>query len=149
MNEETDHILALIARARSAWDQYNIQLALPADPRWIEQGHPWDAFNNGRRAPQIRRDPAATGAAWNRLQNSLVELSDVANRVRGRAAPSSLTTAVDPPYDRRVGAFSRAPIVEQHQALTPEPSPATAAPSRVDAPHAVQEQLADEPALVR
>jgi hypothetical protein len=108
MDNEIEHILALIGSARSAWDQYNIQLSLPpADTPRLAQGHPWDAYNNGRRAPQARRDPAAVGAAWNRLQGSLVELSDTANRVRGRLALAPVSAAAPRPDDRRVGAFSR------------------------------------------
>ena len=103
MDEEIDRILQLITRARSAWDQYNLQLALPADRGWITQAHPWDGFNNGHRAAQSRRDPAAIGRAWNRLEESLVELSDVAQRVRGRAAPGTVGAAPVLPDDRRVG----------------------------------------------
>ena len=87
VSDEIEHILGLIDRARLAWDQYNIQLSLPpTDTPFLVQGHPWDAYNNGRHRPQARRDPAAVGAAWNRLQGSLVELSDTASRVRGRLA---------------------------------------------------------------
>ena len=115
--DEIDRILQLITRARSAWDQYNIQLALPSDPTWIQQGHPWDAFNNGRRAAQVRRDPAAIGRTWNRLQESLVELSDTAERVRGRATPADVTPPPALLDDCRVSSFSRAGIPEDAQAV--------------------------------
>jgi hypothetical protein len=42
MNTEIDSILEQIARAQSAWDQYNIQSRLPTDPRSLAHGHPWD-----------------------------------------------------------------------------------------------------------
>jgi hypothetical protein len=74
MNVEIDDILEQIARAQSAWDQYNIQSWLPTDPRSLAQGHLWDAFNNGERAAQARRDPAASSAAWNALEQALLEL---------------------------------------------------------------------------
>ena len=120
MDEETDRILRLIATARSAWDQYNIQLSLPlADTPWIIQGHPWDSFNDGHRAPQVRRDPAAIGAAWNHLQTTLVELSDAAERVRGRAGLPPLPFPAPTPADRRVGSLDRAELV----GLVPSPIP--------------------------
>lgn len=141
MDEEINHILQLIARARSAWDQYNIQLALPVERDWIQQGHPWDAFNNGRRAAQARRDPAAIGRAWNRLQESLVELSDTAERVRGRAAPGEFSAPPMLPEDRRVGAFSRAAIPEDVQGAIPgAPIAEVGVPAR--------EPYAGEPVLV-
>ncbi len=109
VSDEIEHILGLIDRARLAWDQYNIQLSLPpTDTPFLVQGHPWDAYNNGRHRPQARRDPAAVGAAWNRLQGSLVELSDTASRVRGRLALAPVSAPATRSDDRRVGAFSRA-----------------------------------------
>src|ERR1035437_6813291 len=81
MNVEIDDILEQIARAQSAWDQYNIQSWLPTDPRSLAQGNLWDAFNNGERAAQARRDPAASSAAWNALEQALLELANTANRI--------------------------------------------------------------------
>lgn len=109
MDEEIATALRLIQEARTAWDQYNIQLSLPDEPAWIVQGHPWDQYNNGRRAPQARRDPIAIGRAWNRLERSLGELGDVAERVRGRAPTPALPPIAVLDDDRRVGPFSPAP----------------------------------------
>ncbi len=146
MDEDIDHILQLIATARSAWDQYNIQLALPpAGTAWFTQAHPWDSFNNGHLAPQVRRNPAAIGAAWNRLQDALVELSDASQRVRGRAGLPTVTLPVMAPDDRRVGSFSRAVPA---QVSTPNALPhAFAAPDEKRA-MAVPETESQKPALV-
>jgi hypothetical protein len=101
MNVEIDDILEQIARAQSAWDQYNIQSRLPTDPRSLVQGHLWDAFNNGHRSAQARRDPAASSAAWNALEHALLELTNVANRLGGRAHSRSGRLTPTLPNDRR------------------------------------------------
>ena len=113
MDEEIATALRLIREARSAWDEYNIQLELPADPTWIVQGHPWDAFNNGRRAPQRRRDPTAIGRAWNRLERSLGELCDVAERIRGQTPASALPAIPAGGHGTRVGPFSPVPAASR------------------------------------
>jgi hypothetical protein len=112
MNAEIDDIREQIACTQSAWDQYNNQSRLPTDPRLLVQGHLWDPFNNGHRSAQARRDPAASSAAWNTLEHALLELTNTAKRLRGRAR--SLSGRVTPilPNDRRVGAFSSASMTE-------------------------------------
>jgi hypothetical protein len=150
MDNEIEHILALIGSARSAWDQYNIQLSLPpADTPRLAQGHPWDAYNNGRRAPQARRDPAAVGAARNRLQGSLVELSDTANRVRGRLALAPVSAAAPRRDDRRVGAFSRVWSTGDPHPASPDSRSETASVAGADTSGAARGRLAGQPALVR
>ena len=123
MNVEIDDILEQIARAQSAWDQYNIQSRLPTDPRSLVQGHLWDAFNNGHRSAQARRDPAASSAAWNTLEHALLELTNTANRLSGGA--HSLTGRVTPilPNDRRVGAFSSTSVTDGTDRRTLSGSP--------------------------
>lgn len=148
MDHEIKHILALIGDARSAWDQYNIQLSLPpADTPWLVQGHPWDAYNNGRRAPQVRRDPAAVGAAWNRLQSSLVELSDAAHRVRGRLGLPPVSVKACPADDRRVGPFSRIWPPSDPNPAPPVSRSETAGHASARAAGAPRESLAKLPAL--
>ena len=123
MNVEIDDILEQIARAQSAWDQYNNQSRLPTDPRLLVQGHLWDPFNNGHRSAQARRDPAASSAAWNTLEHALLELTNTANRLRGTV--HSLSGRVTPilPNDRRVGAFSSASMTDGSDRRTLSGSP--------------------------
>ena len=112
MNAEIDSILEQIARAQSAWDQYNIQSRLPTEPRSSAQGYPWDPINNGLRPARVRRDPAAINAAWNALEHALLELSNAANRLRGSAYHRSGRVTPILPNDRRVGAFSTASVTD-------------------------------------
>jgi hypothetical protein len=123
MNAEIDDILEQIACTQSAWDQYNNQSRLPTDPRLLAQGHLWDPFNNGHRSAQARRDPAASSAAWNTLEHALLELTNTANRLRGRA--HSLSGRVTPilPNDRRVGAFSSTSMTDGSDRRTLSGSP--------------------------
>jgi hypothetical protein len=151
MNTEIDSILEQIARAQSAWDQYNIQSRLPTDPRSLAHGHPWDPFNHGLRPARLRRDPAAISAAWNALEHALLELSNAAKRLRGRAYPHSGRVTPILPNDRRVGAFSAASVTDRRtaclsawQTSTPELTglaPTGAEPS--------MEEPAESPAAVR
>ncbi|MGH7751072.1 MAG: hypothetical protein ACREQ5_40845, partial [Candidatus Dormibacteria bacterium] len=99
-------VVELAHRAQAAWDQYKIQQRLPDDPRWLPQGHPWDAYNNGMGAPQARRDPQIMSAAWNDLESTLLELSYAADRLAvGR--PFVITPAHDRLWpDVRAGAFT-------------------------------------------
>ncbi len=64
---ESRRIVGAVAQALPAWDQYTTQARLPVGPHWLDQGHRWDAFNNGHRGAQERRDPAVASAAWNAL----------------------------------------------------------------------------------
>jgi hypothetical protein len=123
MNVEIDDILEQIARAQSAWDQCNIQSRLPTDPRSLVQGHLWDAFNNGHRSAQARRDPAASSAAWNALEHALLELTNAANRLRGRAHSRSGRLTPILPNDRRVGAFSSTSVTDGSDRRTLSGSP--------------------------
>jgi hypothetical protein len=118
MNAEIDSILEQLARAQSAWDQYNIQSRLPTDPRSLAQGHPWDPFNNGLRPARVRRDPATINAARNALEHALLELSNAANRLRGSAYPRSGRVTPILPNDRRVGAFSAASVADRRDRRT-------------------------------
>jgi hypothetical protein len=147
MNVEIHDILEQIARAQSAWDQYNIQSRLPTDPRSLVQGHLWDAFNNGQRADQARRDPAATSAAWNALEHALLELTNTANRLCGRAHSRSGRLTPILPNDRRVGAFSPASLTDPRGQRTVSRSPLeTSTPALAAMAPAGAEPSMEEPA---
>jgi hypothetical protein len=154
MNTEIDSILEQIARAQSAWDQYNIQSRLPTDPRSLAQGHPWDPFNNGLRPARVRRDPAVISAAWNALEHALLELSNAAKRLRGSAYPHSGRVTQILPNDRRVGAFSTASVPDGRDQRTVFRSPwQTSTPELASlAPTGAEpsmEEPAESPAAVR
>ena len=110
MNDEVHRLLELVYRAQAAWDQYNIQLRLPDQPRWLPQGHPWDPYNSGMAAPQARRDPQVMSAAWNDLETTLLELSYSAQRLEAEFPAATVPSHVPVWYDVRTGAFTpRAP----------------------------------------
>jgi hypothetical protein len=87
--------------------------------------------------------------AWNRLQGSLVELSDTANRVRGRLALAPVSAAAPRPDDRRVGAFSRVWSTGDPNPASPDSRSEAASVAGADTSGAARGSLAGQPALVR
>lgn len=107
MDGDLRQMLDLVQRAQSAWDLYASRSRLPEQGGWLPQGHPWDSYNNGSGAPQVRRDPATVSAAWNDLEEALRELSYSAERVCAR-----VTDAPEPARradDVRTGAYTMHP----------------------------------------
>lgn len=136
MNADTQRIADLVHGVRTAWDQYTVQVRLPAEGGWRSQGHAWDAYNRERVIAEARRDPLAMSAAWDAVEEGLGELSAAVDRLRAeeqgaRAAVSAAEQtpeaawaaahAVEPGVsclgragwpDRRVGPYSPAPVAD-------------------------------------
>jgi hypothetical protein len=112
---ELKQITDAVARALAAWDQYTTQGRLPRDSHWLDQGSHWDDFNNGHLGEQERRDPVVTSAAWNTLEQALLELTNLTARLRQHWGMSK---PVLPFQDRRMGTFSRVsgPLTETMKA---------------------------------
>lgn len=108
MNADVERMLHLVQQVQAAWDQYTVQVRLPEDGGRLTQGHPWDPYNRGHQIVPARRDPVAMSAAWNGVEEGLLELSTVAERLReGRSGDSELVGAGW--HDRRMGPYSPAP----------------------------------------
>lgn len=108
MNADVERMLHLVHRVQAAWDQYTVQVRLPEDGGWLTQGHPWDPYNRNHQIVPARRDPVAMSAAWNGVEEGLLELSAVAERLgEGRSGDSELVGAGW--RDRRMGPYSPAP----------------------------------------
>jgi hypothetical protein len=109
MNADVERMLQLVRRVQVAWDQYTVQVRLPEDGGWRTQGHPWDAYNRGRQVGPARRDSAAMSAAWNSVEEGLLELSAVTERLREGGSVGDIDLVGAGWHDHRMGPYTSAP----------------------------------------
>lgn len=126
MSDDVERLMALADHALAAWDQYNIQRRLTDDPAWFDQAHHWDRYNNGHRAPQMRRDPVLMSRVWNDLEKTLREMTCTAEWIRGRRGAVATAEAAAPEWaDRRTGPFDA--VAPERRRPAPEPVAAAVA----------------------
>lgn len=109
MNADLERMLRLVHQVQAAWDQYTVQQRLPEDRAWRTQGHPWDPDNRGHQFVPARRDPAAMSAAWNGVEEGLLELSALAERMRQGRGIGDVDLTGAAWHDRRMGLYTPAP----------------------------------------